>query len=551
MVLANKLNSWTELQQHYDNEGKDFVIKELFDKDPERFEKFHRVFKGTNSNILVDFSKNRITEETLQLLLSLAKEANVEDMRQKMFSGQPINFTENRAVLHVALRNLSDKPITVDGTDVMPEVREVLAHMKEFSDSVRSGDWKGYTGKAITDIVNIGIGGSDLGPVMVTEALKPYAQKGLKPHFVSNIDGTHLAEVLKTVNPETTLFIIASKTFTTQETITNAESAKAWFLEAAKDTSHVAKHFVALSTNTELVTAFGIDANNMFKFWDWVGGRYSLWSAIGLSIAITIGYENFEDLLRGAHEMDEHFLNAPLEENIPVLLALLGVWYNNFFGAQTQAILPYDQYMHRFAAYFQQGDMESNGKYISRSGEEVQTQTGPIIWGEPGTNGQHAFYQLIHQGTKMIPCDFLAPVETFNPINHGVHHDILLSNFFAQTEALMVGKDEQQVRAEMGAHVQENIVPHKVFKGNKPTNSIMFQKLTPTTLGSLIAMYEHKIFVQGAIWDINSFDQWGVELGKQLAKAILPELTRPGHVSSHDASTNGLINFYKEHKKEY
>ncbi|KAL0139348.1 Phosphoglucose isomerase [Mucor lusitanicus] len=554
MVLANKLNTWSKLQQYYDSEGKNIVIKEQFEKDPKRFEKYHRVFKGTdktNTSILFDFSKNRVTDETLQLLLELAKEAKVEEMRNKMFAGEHINFTEDRAVLHVALRNLSDKPIYDNGEDVMPEVREVLAHMKEFSESVRSGEWKGYTGKRITDIVNIGIGGSDLGPVMVTEALKPYAQEGLKPHYVSNIDGTHLAEVLKSVNPETTLFIIASKTFTTQETITNAESAKSWFLDAAKDASHVAKHFVALSTNTELVTKFGIDAKNMFKFWDWVGGRYSLWSAIGLSIAITIGYQNFEDLLRGGHEMDQHFVNTPLEENIPVLMALVGLWYNNFFGAQTEAILPYDQYMHRFPAYFQQGNMESNGKYVSRSGEEVQAQTGPIIWGEPGTNGQHAFYQLIHQGTKMIPCDFLAPVETFNPISHGVHHDILLSNFFAQTEALMVGKNEQQVRAEMGANVQENIVPHKVFKGNKPTNSFLFQKLTPATLGSLIAMYEHKIFVQGAIWDINSYDQWGVELGKQLAKAILPELTSSGHVESHDASTNGLINYYKEHKKHY
>ncbi|RCI01089.1 hypothetical protein CU098_010580 [Rhizopus stolonifer] len=553
MVLANKLNTWNKLQQYYDAEGKDIVIKEQFEKDAQRFEKYHRVFKGdkTDTSILFDFSKNRVTDETLQVLLELAKEAKVDELRKKMFTGERINFTEDRAVLHVALRNLSDTPIYDNGADVMPEVREVLAHMKEFSDAVRSGAWKGYTGKRITDIVNIGIGGSDLGPVMVTEALKPYAQEGLKPHYVSNIDGTHLAEVLKSVNPETTLFIIASKTFTTQETITNAESAKAWFLESAKDQAHVAKHFAALSTNTKLVTGFGIDAKNMFKFWDWVGGRYSLWSAIGLSIAITIGYENFEQLLRGGYEMDQHFLNTPLEDNIPVLMALIGIWYNNFFGAQTEAILPYDQYMHRFPAYFQQGNMESNGKYVSRSGEQVQYETGPIIWGEPGTNGQHAFYQLIHQGTKMIPCDFLAPVETQNPIRGGIHHDILLSNFFAQTEALMVGKNEEQVRAEMGSSVQENIVPHKVFKGNKPTNSFLFQKLTPATLGSLIAMYEHKIFVQGAIWDINSYDQWGVELGKQLAKAILPELSASGNVSSHDGSTNGLINYYKNHKKQY
>ncbi|KAI8985888.1 glucose-6-phosphate isomerase [Pilobolus umbonatus] len=548
MVLANKLNSWSKLQAHYEEHGKNIVMKEEFEKDSERANRYHRVYKGTDTTIFFDYSKNRINDETMGLLVGLAKEADVEGMRNKMFTGEHINFTEDRAVLHIALRNLSETPIYENGEDVMPEVREVLEHMKEFSESIRSGEWKGYTGKAITDVVNIGIGGSDLGPVMVTEALKPYAKEGLTPHFVSNIDGTHLAEVLNHVDPETTLFIIASKTFTTQETITNAESAKDWFLNHASDPSHVAKHFVALSTNTEKVTNFGIDPQNMFKFWDWVGGRYSLWSAIGLSIAITIGYDNFEDLLRGGHEMDQHFLNTPLEDNIPVILAVLGVWYNNFFGAQTESILPYDQYMHRFPAYFQQGNMESNGKYVSRSGDEVEAQTGPIIWGEPGTNGQHAFYQLIHQGTKLIPCDFLAPVETFNPIRGGIHHDILLSNFFAQTEALMVGKDEETVRAEMGAKVQENIVPHKVFKGNKPTNSFLFQKLTPATLGALIAMYEHKIFVQGVIWDINSFDQWGVELGKQLAKVILPELTTAGEVDSHDGSTNALINFYKSHK---
>ncbi|KAG0173903.1 hypothetical protein DFQ28_004834 [Apophysomyces sp. BC1034] len=549
MVLANKLPAWSKLQQHYDTTGQSLVIKDLFTQDANRFNKFSRQFKGTNSDILFDFSKNIISDETFALLIELAKDAKVDEMRKKMFTGDHINFTEDRAVLHVALRNLSDTPIYDNGEDVMPEVREVLAHMKEFSEAIRSGAWKGYSGKAITDVVNIGIGGSDLGPVMVTEALKPYAKEGLNVHFVSNIDGTHLAEVLKVVNPETTVFIIASKTFTTQETITNATSAKEWFLTSAKDASHVAKHFVALSTNTKEVSAFGIDPKNMFKFWDWVGGRYSLWSAIGLSIAIYIGFENFEELLRGAHEMDQHYLNAPLEENIPVLLGVLGVWYNNFFGAETEAILPYDQYMHRFPAYFQQGDMESNGKYVSRSGELVQTSTGPIIWGEPGTNGQHAFYQLIHQGTKLIPCDFLAPVETHNPIAGGKHHEILLSNFFAQTEALMVGKSESQVRQEMGANVVENIVPHKVFKGNKPTNSILFQKLTPATLGALIAMYEHKIFTQGVIWDINSFDQWGVELGKQLAKAILPELDGSDNVTSHDASTNGLINHYKKNKK--
>ncbi|KAF7720606.1 hypothetical protein EC973_006997 [Apophysomyces ossiformis] len=549
MVLANKLPAWSKLQQHYDTVGQSLVMKDLFAQDPTRFQKFSRQFKGTNADILLDLSKNIINDETFALLIELAKDAKVDEMRKKMFTGEHINFTEDRAVLHIALRNLSGNPIYDNGEDVMPEVREVLAHMKEFSEAIRSGAWKGYTGKAITDVVNIGIGGSDLGPVMVTEALKPYAKEGLNVHFVSNIDGTHLAEVLKAVNPETTVFIIASKTFTTQETITNATSAKEWFLTAAKDASHVAKHFVALSTNTKEVSAFGIDPKNMFKFWDWVGGRYSLWSAIGLSIAIYIGFDHFEELLRGAHEMDQHYLNTPLEENIPVLLGVLGVWYNNFFGAETEAILPYDQYMHRFPAYFQQGDMESNGKYVSRSGELVETSTGPIIWGEPGTNGQHAFYQLIHQGTKLIPCDFLAPIETHNPIANGKHHEILLSNFFAQTEALMVGKTEAQVRQEMGTNVVENIVPHKVFKGNKPTNSILFQKLTPATLGALIAMYEHKIFTQGVIWDINSFDQWGVELGKQLAKAILPELKGSSIVNSHDGSTNGLINHYKQHKK--
>lgn len=552
MVLSNRLNVWNQVQQHYETVGKTIQLKELFNQDKQRFEKFSREFTGSNGNrILLDFSKNLITEETLSLLLQIAKEANVDEMRKKMFTGEHINFTEDRAVLHIALRNLSDTPIYDNGEDVMPEVREVLAHMKEFSESVRSEAWTGYTGKPITDVVNIGIGGSDLGPVMVTEALKHYSKPGLNAHFVSNIDGTDLAETLKKINPETSLFIIASKTFTTQETITNATSAKEWFLATAKDQKHVAKHFVALSTNTEAVTAFGIDSKNMFKFWDWVGGRYSLWSAIGLSIAIYIGYDNFEQLLRGGHEMDQHFLNTPFENNLPIILAVLGVWYNNFFGAQTHALLPYDQYLHRFPAYFQQGDMESNGKYVSRSGEVVQVSTGPIIWGEPGTNAQHSFYQLIHQGTKIIPCDFLAPVETHNPIAGGKQHDILLSNFFAQTEALMVGKTEAQVRAEFGANVKENIVPHKIFTGNRPTNSIMFQKLTPSTLGSLIAMYEHKIFVQGVIWDINSFDQWGVELGKQLAKVIQPELSQDGLVSSHDSSTNGLINFYKQNKKHY
>ena len=454
-------------------------------------------------------------------------------------------------MLHIALRNRSNRPIMVDGADVMPEVNAVLQHMKSFSDAIRSGQWTGYTGKRITDVVNIGIGGSDLGPVMVTEALKPYAQEGLNVHFVSNIDGTHIAETIKRLNPETTLFIVASKTFTTQETLTNAHTAKDWFLAQARQEAHVAKHFVALSTNAKEVSNFGIDTHNMFEFWDWVGGRYSLWSAIGLSIAIAIGFNNFEELLTGGHEMDEHFRTAPLEQNLPATLGLLGIWYNNFFGAQTQAILPYDQYMHRFAAYFQQGDMESNGKHINRDGEVVDVSTGPIIWGEPGTNGQHAFYQLIHQGTKLIPCDFIAPIKTHNPIGH--HHPILLSNFFAQTEALMKGKTEDEVRDELThaglrGEALEQLVPHKLFAGNKPTNSIMVSQITPRTLGRLVALYEHKIFTQGVIWNINSFDQWGVELGKQLATAILPELDGPEEVTSHDSSTNGLINHYKKHR---
>jgi glucose-6-phosphate isomerase len=468
-----------------------------------------------------------------------------------MFRGEKINFTENRAVLHVALRNRSNEPIIVDGEDVMPQVNGVLQKMRQFSDAVRNGQWRGYSGKPIGDVVNIGIGGSDLGPVMVTEALKPYGKPGLKVHFVSNIDGTHIAETLKNLNPETTLFIIASKTFTTQETITNANTAKEWFLKTATDQTAVAKHFVALSTNTDAVAQFGIDTNNMFEFWDWVGGRYSLWSAIGLSIALYIGMDEFEALLNGAHAMDTHFRSTPLEKNLPVILGLLGIWYNNFFGAQSHAILPYDQYMHRFAAYFQQGDMESNGKRVNRNGEAVNYSTGPVIWGEPGTNGQHAFYQLIHQGTKLIPCDFIAPVISHNAI--GEHHKILLSNFFAQTEALMKGKTKAEAEAELKAsglsgEPLQSLLPHKVFTGNKPTNSIFVKKITPHNLGALIALYEHKIFVQGIIWNINSFDQWGVELGKQLAKAILPELQDNKPINSHDSSTNGLINFYKQHR---
>jgi glucose-6-phosphate isomerase len=518
----------------------------MFATDPDRFATFSVGF----NDILLDYSKNRIDATTIQLLLDLARQADIPAWRERMFNGDRINITENRAVLHIALRNRANRPILVDGEDVMPGVNAVLTQMRKFTEEVRSGAWTGYTGQPITDVVNIGIGGSDLGPVMVTEALKPYSGPRIRAHFVSNIDGTHIEETLKAVEPETTLFIIASKTFTTQETITNAHTARKWLVEAAGNEAAVAKHFVALSTNATEVSKFGIDTRNMFEFWDWVGGRYSLWSAIGLSIALYIGMENFEQLLDGAFAMDEHFATTPLESNLPVILGLLGIWYNNFFGAQTHAILPYDQYMHRFPAYFQQGDMESNGKSIDRQGHHVDYSTGPILWGEPGTNGQHAFYQLIHQGTKLIPADFLAPIETQNPI--GEHHLILLSNFFAQPEALMRGKTADEVRAELvkdgvTGEKLENLIPHKVFEGNRPTNSILFQKLTPYTLGSLIAMYEHKIFTQGIIWNINSFDQWGVELGKQLAKAILPELKTPGEVSSHDSSTNGLINYFKAH----
>ncbi|XP_072926578.1 glucose-6-phosphate isomerase b [Hemitrygon akajei] len=528
-------------------------LRKLFEAEPDRFSRFSLTLNTDDGDLLLDYSKNLITEEVMKLLVNLAKSRGVEEARKRMFSGEKINFTENRAVLHVALRNRPDIPIHVDGKDVMPEVKAVLEKMKAFCQKVRSGDWKGFTGKAITDIVNIGIGGSDLGPLMVTEALKPYSEGGPKAWFVSNIDGTHMAKTLAELKPETTLFIIASKTFTTQETITNAESAKEWFLEKAKDPAAVAKHFVALSTNAGKVKAFGIDPNNMFEFWDWVGGRYSLWSAIGLSIALHIGFENFCQLLNGAHWMDKHFQSSPLERNAPVLLALLGVWYINFYNVETHALLPYDQYMHRFAAYFQQGDMESNGKYVTSTGTRVNYQTGPIVWGEPGTNGQHAFYQLIHQGTRMIPADFLIPVQTQHPIRNGLHHKILLANFLAQTEALMKGKTTEEAKKELQAaglspDALEKLLPHKVFEGNHPTNSIVFKKLTPFMLGALIAMYEHKIFVQGVIWDINSYDQWGVELGKQLAKAIEPELVTADPVTSHDCSTNGLINFIKKNR---
>ena len=520
-------------------------MRDWFINDLQRFEKFSLRF----GDILLDYSKNRITDETLKLLLQLAEECNVKEWMEKMFSGEKINVPENRAVLHVALRNRSNHPIYVDGQDVMRDVNSVLRRMKSFSEKVRSGAWRGFTGKEITDIINIGIGGSDLGPHMVCEALKPYGHQRLKMHFVSNIDGSDIAETLKQINPETSLFIISSKTFTTQETITNAQTAKEWLLKEFTDEASIAKHFVAVSTNTKDVKEFGIDPNNMFEFWDWVGGRYSLWSAIGLSIVLFIGFENFEKLLAGAHEMDNHFRNSPYEENIPVILALLGIWYNNFFDAQTHAILPYDQYMFWFPAYFQQGDMESNGKSVTRNGAPVDVSTGPVIWGQPGTNGQHAFYQLIHQGTKLIPCDFIASAQSQNPI--GDHHQKLLANFFAQTEALMKGKTEDEVldelrKEKMSEDEIKTLLPHKLFEGNKPSNSILFKKLTPETLGSLIAMYEHKIFVQGIIWNINSFDQWGVELGKQLAKKILPELGSSERISSHDSSTNGLINYFKE-----
>lgn len=540
-------SAWQALTKHQ-QEIEATHMRDLFAQDSDRFQKFSLRFE----DILFDYSKNRINEKTMSLLFDLARQTDLAAKIEAMFSGQKINNTEERAVLHLALRNRSNRPIMVDSEDVMPEVNRVLAKMRTFSDKVRSGAWQGYTGKAITDIVNIGIGGSDLGPKMVTTALTPYAQPGLRVHFVSNVDATNLAETLKLVDPETTLFLIASKTFTTQETMANANSAREWFLATAKDEAAIAKHFAALSTNTDGVAKFGIDTDNMFEFWDWVGGRYSLWSAIGLSIALYIGMDNFEALLTGAHKIDEHFRTAPVEENIPAVMGLLGLWYNNFFGAESVAILPYDEYMTHFPAYFQQGDMESNGKSVDKAGAQVDYQTGPIIWGQPGTNGQHAFYQLIHQGSKLIPCDFLAPAQSQNPI--GAHHPILLSNYFAQTEALMTGKTPDEVRQELAgqdlsAEQLDLLVAAKTFEGNRPSNSFLFEKLTPETLGALIALYEHKIFTQGAIWNINSFDQMGVELGKQLAKKILPELEGDTAVSSHDASTNGLINYYKELRK--
>lgn len=524
------------------------VIKSLFKEDPDRFKKYSIRFK----DILLDYSKNGIDEKIFSSLLDLSHQTGLKEAIEDMFAGKPINATEGRAVLHTALRNRSNDPVYVGGKDVMPDVNEVLEKMKVFSEKVSKGVWKGYTGKPIESLVNIGIGGSDLGPVMVTEALKPYQHPHIKTYFVSNVDGSHITEVLKQVNPETTMFFIASKTFTTQETMTNAHTARSWFLEQAHNEVEVAKHFVALSTNGNAVRAFGIDLNNMFEFWDWVGGRYSLWSAIGLTVACAVGFDNFRKLLEGAHDMDKHFRSESFDKNLPVLLALIGIWNTNFLGATSETILPYDQYMHRFPAYFQQGNMESNGKYIDREGNKVNYPTGPVIWGEPGTNGQHAFYQLIHQGTQMIPCDFIAPAQTHNPVSD--HHAKLMSNFFAQTEALMNGKSLEEVKEEMkkegkSPEIINKIAPHRVFEGNRPTNSILVKKINPSTLGALIAMYEHKIFVQGVIWNIYSFDQWGVELGKVMAKSILPELQSDEEIVSHDSSTNGLINAFKNFQK--
>ncbi|MBU1219778.1 glucose-6-phosphate isomerase [Myxococcota bacterium] len=547
MSELRKLNSWISLEEHA-GEMKNIHMKDLFVKDQDRFKNFSLNL----GSILFDYSKHRITEKTIDLLVALAEDTGLSRAIEGMFSGEKINNTEDRAVLHTALRNRSNSPVFVDGVDVMPRVQAVLEKMASFTDRVRNGIWKGCTGKNITDIVNIGIGGSDLGPVMVVNALTPYVKEGLNFHFVSNVDGTHIIEVLKRVNFETTLFLIASKTFTTQETMANAHTARQWFIEHARDEAYIAMHFAAMSTNTEAVKAFGIDPANMFEFWDWVGGRYSLWSAIGLSIALAIGMDKFLELLEGAHDVDLHFRNTPFSKNIPVIMALLGIWYHNFHDAHTHAILPYDQYMSRFAAYFQQGDMESNGKSVTKTGQNVDYSTGPVIWGEPGTNGQHAFYQLIHQGTRLIPCDFLAPARSHNP--SGEHHDLLCSNFFAQTEALMTGKTSEEARSELVAQgisgeKLEILTAAKTFPGNIPTSSFMFPELTPRILGSLIALYEHKIFVQGIVWNLNSFDQWGVELGKVLAKAVLKDMRTPGKTQGHDSSTNGLIDFYKQHKR--
>ena len=538
--------AWKSLAEHKEVMAPQHM-RELFSADPRRFESFSLRW----GDMLLDYSKNIVSGETMRLLRDLAEQADLPAWIQRMFRGDKINTTEERAVLHVALRNRSGRPMLVDGVDVMPQVNAVLDRMRVFTDAVHRGTWTGFDGRAITDVVNIGIGGSDLGPAMVTEALRPYARKGLQVRFVSNVDGSHLAETLKNCQPGTTLFLVASKTFSTQETMTNARSAKAWFLREAGEEAHVARHFVALSTNSEAVQSFGIDAANMFPFWDWVGGRYSLWSAIGLSIALAIGFDNFSELLAGAHDMDEHFRTAPLERNLPVTLALLGIWYNNFFDAQAHAVLPYDQYMHRFPAYLQQGDMESNGKSVQRDGSPAIHATGPVVWGEPGTNGQHAFFQLLHQGTRLIPCDFIAPLKSHNPA--GDHHTILLSNFFAQTEALMKGRNVTEVGAglsekDAGDAAADDLLTHRVLAGNRPSNSILVPQITPRVLGKLIALYEHKIFSQGIIWNINSFDQWGVEFGKQLANTILSELEDASLTTGHDSSTNGLINYFKSNR---
>lgn len=551
MTNPTQTPSWQALSQHY-QEIFPQHMRDMFAEDEHRAEKLSLKL----DDFLLDYSKQRITSKTLELLLQLARETDVENWRERMFTGEKINFTENRAVLHTALRNRSNTPVLVDGKDVMPEVNRVLKKMREFTEQVRAGKWQGYSGKRINTVVNIGIGGSDLGPVMVCNALKAFASADLDVHFVSNIDGTHLAQTLQVCDPETTLFIVASKTFTTQETMTNARSARTWFLQHANDRKHIAKHFVALSTNAMAVEEFGIDPVNMFEFWDWVGGRYSLWSAIGLSIALYIGMDNFEQLLAGAHEMDHHFRTAPLEKNMPVIMAMLGIWYNNFFNCETHAILPYDQGLSRFPAYLQQGDMESNGKFVNRKGERIEYSTGPIIWGEAGTNGQHAFYQLIHQGNKLIPCDFIVPIKSQYQVGeHGnEHHNILLSNILAQTKALMQGKTSKEAKAELEAqgldhHQIMTLLPHRVFGGNRPTNTLMIDELTPKSLGKLIALYEHKIFVQGIVWNINSFDQWGVEYGKQIAQKILPQLSSKDSISDHDGSTNRLINYFKQHHK--
>lgn len=547
-INPTKTPAWAALIAHH-SEMKSVQMKDLFKKDPKRFEKMSIEF----NDILFDYSKNIATDETLEKLLQLGEDCKVKNAMEAIFDGEKINGTENRAVMHTALRSFSDEPVMIDGEDIMLKVRETRQKMKVFCEKIHSGEWKGYSGKKIKNIVNIGIGGSDLGPVMVTEALKPYWIEGIQAYFVSNVDGTQIVETLKKLDPEETLFTIASKTFTTQETMTNAQTAREWFLKSAKDEKWVAKHFVALSTNEDGVKKFGIDPDNMFVFWDWVGGRYSLWSSIGLSIALTIGYDHFEQLLKGAESSDQHFKTTDLRENIPVMMALIGLWYTNFFGSETEAIFPYDQYMHRFPAYFQQGNMESNGKHTDRNGNDVTYSTGPVVWGEPGTNGQHAFYQLIHQGTHLIPCDFIAPAISHNPI--GDHHKILVSNFFAQTEALMNGKNAGQVAEElsrtgMEKSSMEKLTPFRVFTGNKPTNSFLLKKITPFSLGALTALYEHKIFVQGVIWNIFSFDQWGVELGKQLASNVLPELENNDTIESHDGSTNGMINTYKKWRHE-